>query len=100
MTYQNLIVERAAHVATLTLNRPEAYNALDLALGRELFQASLELDEDPDVRCVVITGAGRAFCAGGVGCTSLLRGNDSRNVEPRPGSLSTAIEPPWRDTMP
>ena len=65
MTYQNLIVERAAHVATLTLNRPEAYNALDLALGRELFQASLELDEDPDVRCVVITGAGRAFCAGG-----------------------------------
>src|SRR5436305_179156 len=54
MTYQNLIVERAAHVATLTLNRPEAYNALDLALGRELFQASLELDEDPDVRCVVI----------------------------------------------
>jgi 2-(1,2-epoxy-1,2-dihydrophenyl)acetyl-CoA isomerase len=65
MAYQYLTVERAAHVATLTLNRPDAYNALDLALGRELFQASLELDEDPDVRCVVITGAGRAFCAGG-----------------------------------
>jgi 2-(1,2-epoxy-1,2-dihydrophenyl)acetyl-CoA isomerase len=65
MAYHDLIIERAAGVATLTLNRPDAYNALDLRLGRELFQASLELDEDPDVRCVVITGAGRAFCAGG-----------------------------------
>jgi 2-(1,2-epoxy-1,2-dihydrophenyl)acetyl-CoA isomerase len=52
-------------VATLTLDRPEAFNALDLALGRELFHASLEVDEDPEVRCVVVTGAGRAFCAGG-----------------------------------
>jgi 2-(1,2-epoxy-1,2-dihydrophenyl)acetyl-CoA isomerase len=65
MPYQYLTVERAANVATLTLNRPDAYNALDLPLGRELFAASLELDEDPDVRCIVVTGAGRAFCAGG-----------------------------------
>jgi 2-(1,2-epoxy-1,2-dihydrophenyl)acetyl-CoA isomerase len=65
MAYQSLIVERRANVATLTLNRPDAYNALDLALGRELFTASIELDEDPDVRCVVVTGSGRAFCAGG-----------------------------------
>jgi len=65
MPYQHLTVERANHVATLTLNRPDAYNALNMTLGRELFTASLELDEDPDVRCIVITGAGRAFCAGG-----------------------------------
>ena len=65
MAYQHVKLERAANVATLTLNRPDAYNALDLGLGRELFQASIELDEDPDVRCVVITGAGKAFCAGG-----------------------------------
>jgi 2-(1,2-epoxy-1,2-dihydrophenyl)acetyl-CoA isomerase len=65
MPYQHLIVERANGVATLTLNRPDAYNSLNMALGRELFMASLELDEDPDVRCVVITGSGRAFCAGG-----------------------------------
>jgi 2-(1,2-epoxy-1,2-dihydrophenyl)acetyl-CoA isomerase len=65
MPYQHLTVERANHVATLTLNRPEAYNSLNMVLGRELFSASLELDEDPDVRCIVITGAGRAFCAGG-----------------------------------
>jgi len=65
MPYQHLTVERKDHVATLTLNRPDAYNALNLGLGRDLFAASLELDEDPDVRCIVITGAGRAFCAGG-----------------------------------
>jgi 2-(1,2-epoxy-1,2-dihydrophenyl)acetyl-CoA isomerase len=65
MAYQYLIVERAAHVATITLNRPDAFNALDLELGRELFHAALEVDEDPRVRCVVVTGAGKAFCAGG-----------------------------------
>jgi 2-(1,2-epoxy-1,2-dihydrophenyl)acetyl-CoA isomerase len=65
MAYKNLIVERANHVATLTLSRPDAYNALNMPLGRELFEASLELDDDPDIRCIVITGAGRAFCAGG-----------------------------------
>jgi 2-(1,2-epoxy-1,2-dihydrophenyl)acetyl-CoA isomerase len=65
MPYQSLILTRAAHVATITLNRPEVLNALDLQLGRELFHAVLEVDEDPDVRCVVVTGAGGAFCAGG-----------------------------------
>jgi 2-(1,2-epoxy-1,2-dihydrophenyl)acetyl-CoA isomerase len=65
MPYETLTVERANHVARLTLNRPDAYNALNLALGRELFAVALELDEDPDVRCIVISGAGRAFCAGG-----------------------------------
>jgi 2-(1,2-epoxy-1,2-dihydrophenyl)acetyl-CoA isomerase len=65
MAFQHLTLERAAGVATLTLNRPDAYNALNLPLGRELFDATLELDEDPEVRCVVVTGSGRAFCAGG-----------------------------------
>jgi len=52
-------------IATITLSRPEAYNALNLTMGRDLFHATLEADEDRAVRCVVITGAGRAFCAGG-----------------------------------
>ena len=65
MTYRNLIVERRDGVATVTLNRPDAFNALNLALGREIFDAVLELDEDRSVRCVVVTGSGRAFCAGG-----------------------------------
>jgi len=65
MSYRTLALERRDGVATLTLNRPDAYNALNLELGRELFHAVLELDEDPAVRCVVVTGAGKAFCAGG-----------------------------------
>ncbi|HXH83168.1 MAG TPA: enoyl-CoA hydratase [Candidatus Tectomicrobia bacterium] len=65
MPYRHVIVERKDQVATLVLNRPDAYNAFHLAMGRELFDAVLELDDDPGVRCVVVTGAGRAFCAGG-----------------------------------
>ncbi len=65
MTYQSLLVDVKDHVATLTLNRPEAYNALNLQLAREFFHAVLEADEDRDVRSIVVTGAGKAFCAGG-----------------------------------
>src|SRR3989454_2906732 len=65
MDFQFLTLELRDGVATITLNRPEAFNALSLGLGRELFHAALEVDEDPAVRCVVVTGAGRAFCAGG-----------------------------------
>jgi 2-(1,2-epoxy-1,2-dihydrophenyl)acetyl-CoA isomerase len=62
---QTVKLDIAAGVATITLNRPEAYNALNLALARELFTTVLAVDEDPAVRAVVITGAGKAFCGGG-----------------------------------
>ncbi|MGE5230829.1 MAG: enoyl-CoA hydratase/isomerase family protein [Deltaproteobacteria bacterium] len=65
MRYETIKVDLADAVATVTLNRPDAFNALNLALGRELFSAVVELDEDPAVRCVVLTGAGKAFCGGG-----------------------------------
>ncbi len=65
MPYDTVLLQCADAVATITLNRPDAYNALNLALGRDLFHAVLEVDEDPGVRAVVITGAGRAFCGGG-----------------------------------
>ena len=65
MDYQSLTLERKDNVATITLNRPDAFNALNLALGRDLFHASIDVDEDPEVRCVVVTGTGKAFCAGG-----------------------------------
>src|SRR5262249_5981421 len=65
MPYQTLSLTRADGVATLTLSRPDAFNALDMTLGRELFHAVLEADEDAAVRAVVVTGAGKAFCAGG-----------------------------------
>lgn len=65
MRYETITLEAAHGIATITLNRPDAYNALSLTLGRELFDAVLQVDEDPAVRCVVLTGAGKAFCGGG-----------------------------------
>jgi 2-(1,2-epoxy-1,2-dihydrophenyl)acetyl-CoA isomerase len=65
MPDREVLLERAGQVATITLNRPDAYNALNLPLARHLFEVVLEVDEDPDVRCVVLTGAGKAFCGGG-----------------------------------
>jgi 2-(1,2-epoxy-1,2-dihydrophenyl)acetyl-CoA isomerase len=65
MAYQTVTLTRADGVATLTLNRPDAYNALDMTLGRDLFHAVLEADDDATVRAIVVTGAGKAFCAGG-----------------------------------
>ncbi len=64
MVYTCLLVERNEAVLTLTLNRPQVLNALDLRLGQELAQALTREAVDPAVRCVVLTGAGRAFCAG------------------------------------
>ena len=65
MPYQTLGYEVNGAVATITLARPAAFNAIDLTLGRELLGAAIEADEDAAVRCIVLTGAGRAFCAGG-----------------------------------
>jgi 2-(1,2-epoxy-1,2-dihydrophenyl)acetyl-CoA isomerase len=52
-------------VATVTLNRPAQFNALNLAMARELYEVSIACGEDAAVRAVVITGAGKAFFAGG-----------------------------------
>ena len=66
MTSKTVLVERDGGVATVTLNRPEKMNALDPELMSELPGRLRELAWDPEVRCVVLTGAGeRAFSAGG-----------------------------------
>ncbi|AXI77287.1 crotonase/enoyl-CoA hydratase family protein [Peterkaempfera bronchialis] len=64
MTTTPLLVERRGPVAVLTLNRPEVLNAVDSALAAELGAALDLLDRDPELRVGVLTGAGRAFCAG------------------------------------
>jgi 2-(1,2-epoxy-1,2-dihydrophenyl)acetyl-CoA isomerase len=65
MTYQNIALERRDGVATLTLNRPNAANSIDLALARELMEAAIVCDDDPETRAVILTGAGTMFSAGG-----------------------------------
>ena len=64
MGYETLLVDVADAVATITLNRPERLNAWNRQMGHELGAALTAANEDDAVRAVVITGAGRAFCAG------------------------------------
>ncbi len=63
--YQTLKLEREGNVGLFTLNRPEKLNAMNGIMMDEMPRAIAELATDPDVRCIVMTGAGRAFCAGG-----------------------------------
>jgi 2-(1,2-epoxy-1,2-dihydrophenyl)acetyl-CoA isomerase len=60
-----VLVERIGAVTRLTLNRPEAGNTIDVPLARALLEAAIACDADESVRCVLLTGSGRFFCAGG-----------------------------------
>lgn len=64
MAFQNIIYNKADNVATITINRPELRNALSIETGREIRTAFGEASRDNDVRAVVLTGAGSAFCSG------------------------------------
>ena len=59
-----LLVEKSDEIATVTLNRPNAMNALSRELRAEIADAVENLEADPGVRALILTGAGRAFCAG------------------------------------
>ncbi|MAB15493.1 enoyl-CoA hydratase-related protein [Parvibaculum sp.] len=61
---QEVLYEVADHIATITLNAPERMNTISASMLNQLTDCLLEADGDPDVRVVVLTGAGRAFCAG------------------------------------
>src|SRR5258705_12763439 len=66
MSYQNILAERVDKVAIITLNRPEKLNALSYELACELDEELTKIENDDDVRVVILTGAGpRAFSAGG-----------------------------------
>ena len=65
MGYQTLLVERTGALATITLNRPEARNAIDMTMRQELATALDEVEGDAAARVLILTGAGGHFCAGG-----------------------------------
>ncbi len=64
MTFQNIIVETKGRVGVVTLNRPQALNALNNALVGELNQALDTFEADANIGCIVITGSEKAFAAG------------------------------------
>jgi enoyl-CoA hydratase len=71
----HLLTERQGHLLVVTMNRPEAKNALSPEMLVGLADAWDEIDSDPDIRCAVLTGAGGVFCAG----ADLKAMNDSQN---------------------
>ena len=64
MEFETIIYHKKNHVARITLNRPEALNALNRTMVTELGQALEDSDADPEIRVVIVTGAGKAFCSG------------------------------------
>jgi len=62
--FQNILLERRGRVGLITLNRPEALNALNLALMTDVVAAASELDADSGIGAIVLTGSARAFAAG------------------------------------
>lgn len=64
MAYETLLYDIADGIATITLNRPDKLNAYNAAMGHEIVEAIRQADEDEKVRVIIVTGAGRAFCAG------------------------------------
>ncbi len=64
MEYQNLLFEKKDGIGYLTLNRPDKLNALSRELMAELRLALDMIEDDPEVKVVILTGAGRAFSAG------------------------------------
>ena len=79
-----LLATLSGHVLTITLNRPQKRNALSDRLTPALRETLRRADVEPGVRCVVITGAGNAFCAGG----------DVSGMGSSPGSAATTKPPP------
>ena len=64
-TFKTVLLEVEGTVATLTLNRPDALNAIDVAMARDLQQAAQWLETRKAIRVVRLRAAGKAFCAGG-----------------------------------
>jgi len=65
MEYKTILFEVGDNIAHITLNRPEAANSVNSEMSVDLMRASIQCGEDPEIRAVLISGAGRIFCSGG-----------------------------------
>jgi enoyl-CoA hydratase/carnithine racemase len=83
MPYETITYEVAEQILTITLNRPEKLNAFNATMQRELIEAFDAADRDDDIRAVIVTGAGRAFCAG----ADLSSGADTFDRDAKRGAI-------------
>jgi enoyl-CoA hydratase len=88
----SVVVRRVGAVAIVSLDRPQVKNALDRETRAELLDALRQADADDELRCIVLTGAGDAFCAG-VDLKELRQGSDDP-VPPDPAAYIARLETP------
>jgi len=90
MAYETIIVDINDHVATITLNRPDAMNAINAKLLSELAQAVTEADASDKVRCMIITGSDKAFAAG-ADITEMADKSFVDMIQPSSASLKSTL---------
>lgn len=73
---EEVLYETGEHLAVITLNAPQRMNTISRTMLDRLTECLVRADRDPDVRCVILTGAGRAFCAG-LDVTAMAQGRDT-----------------------
>ncbi|MCK1670385.1 enoyl-CoA hydratase-related protein, partial [Bradyrhizobium sp. 150] len=83
MAYETIKCELAEQILTITLNRPEKLNACTATMVRELIDVFDRADRDDEIRVVIMTGEGRAFCAG----ADLSSGTDTFDIEALLGAV-------------
>ena len=88
-TMPDAIIERDGPTMVITMNRPQRYNALSTAMLVRMYDAMVEADEDPEIRCVILTGAGGNFSSG-----ADLRAMAATPVTPTPRSTCRRAWPP------
>ena len=83
MPFETILYEVSEQILTITLNRPDKLNAFNATMMRELIEALDAADADDDIRAILVTGAGRAFCAG----ADLSSGADTFDRDARRGAV-------------
>jgi enoyl-CoA hydratase/carnithine racemase len=102
MTYEEVLYEVDDPVATITLNRPQALNAFTTRMGNELREALGEAERDPRAVGIILTGAGRGFCAGADMnmLSGISRGGDESGSASDSATAATEVgEPSWGDDL-
>ena len=93
-TTDELLAERDGHVLVLTMNRPHRLNAISRPMLQELVDQLNAANRDPEVRCIILTGAGRGFCSGLDLVDRSAALNDESSERPPPQLFDTRGTPP------
>ncbi len=95
MAYSEIIYSKEDRVVTITLNRPQVYNAWTPTMSREMRDALREADNDNDVGAIIFTGAGKAFCSGAdMSLVGKRAASSDKPTQPQTASAAAASKPP------